>query len=81
MPNLPATRSPALVDDEFLLAEDVALALKVHVTSVYRLIKAGRLTAIRTGGGSHQPRGLRILRSSFERMLNESLVETLGEVA
>lgn len=74
MSNLLVPLPSSLVEEEYLLADYVAGRLKLHVTSVYRLVKSGRLTAIRVGNGEQDPRGIRILRSSFERFLRESLV-------
>lgn len=55
--------------DELLTAEQVAQALKVHVTTVYRLATSGRLRAHRIGEGSTSPRGLRIPRQSVTDFL------------
>lgn len=72
MDNLPEIPDP--LGEEYLLADDIAARLKVHPTSIYRMVRSGRLTAIRVGSGEQDPRGLRILRSSFDRMIRESIV-------
>lgn len=60
--------------EELLTAEQVAEALKVHVTTVYRLATSGRIAAHRIGEGSTSPRGLRIPQSALRGFLNDSLI-------
>ncbi|MFF4791875.1 helix-turn-helix domain-containing protein [Streptomyces sp. NPDC001276] len=62
--------------DELLTAEQVADALKVHITTVYRLATSGRIRAHRIGEGTTSPRGLRIPRSALQDFLNASLIAT-----
>lgn len=66
--------SSAPADDELLTAEQVAEMLKVHVTTVCRYARSGRLRAHRLGGGKESPRGLRIRRSAVGDFLNDSLI-------
>jgi excisionase family DNA binding protein len=66
------SEAPAI--DELLTAEQVAEVLKVHVTTVCRLAKSGRLRAYRVGEGTTSPRGLRIERSAVTAFLAASLI-------
>ena len=66
------SQAPAV--DELLTAEQVAEMLKVHVTTVCRYAKSGRLRAHRLGGGKESPRGLRIWRSAVNDFLKETLI-------
>ncbi len=50
--------------DEFYRAEDLAEKLKVHIMTIYRYIKAGRLKAYKIG------KEFRIDKKEFERFLN-----------
>ena len=55
--------SPSLSDDRLLTVGEVAGAMRVSTMTVYRLIKAGDLGAIRIG------RGYRIPQREVERYL------------
>lgn len=60
--------------DVFLEAREVAGRLKVHVTTVYRLARSGRLRAHHIGQGTIRRRGLRIPESAVAEFLRESAV-------
>ena len=55
--------SPSFSDDRLLTVSEVAAAMRVSTMTVYRLIKAGELGAIRIG------RGYRIPQREVERYL------------
>ena len=56
--------SPTFADDRLLTVSEVAAAMRVSTMTVYRLIKAGDLGAIRIG------RGYRIPQREVERYLD-----------
>jgi excisionase family DNA binding protein len=60
--------------DVMLKAPEVAQQLKVHVTTVYRLTRSGRLRAHHIGQGTIRRRGLRIPASAVAEFLRESSV-------
>ncbi|MFE1451977.1 helix-turn-helix domain-containing protein [Streptomyces olivaceoviridis] len=64
----------AVQTDVFLKAPEVAGRLKVHVTTVYRLARSGRLRAHHIGQGTVRRRGLRIPESAVEEFLRDSAV-------
>lgn len=51
---------------EWLTVDEVRIELRVHAMTVYRLIKSGRLGAVRVG------RSYRIKKSDFEKYLREA---------
>jgi excisionase family DNA binding protein len=65
---------------DFLSIKEFALLIKVHVNTVRRAIKKGRLSAFRIGTGSKA--GYRIPRTEINRLafLNlEEMIETIIE--
>lgn len=52
------------MDYEFLTVEEVAKILKVNKMTIYRYIKAGKITAYKVG------KDFRIKKGEFERFLN-----------
>jgi excisionase family DNA binding protein len=54
-----------MVDDELLTPEESARYLKMHVDSVRRLLRAGKLPGRKFGGG------WRIAKSSLDEMLRD----------
>lgn len=73
------SEAPAV--DELLTAEEVAELLRVHVTTVCRYAKSGRLRAHRLGEGKESPRGLRIWRSAVNDFLDASLITPAADAA
>jgi excisionase family DNA binding protein len=51
---------------EFYLAQELADKLRVHIMTIYRNIKAGRLKAYKIG------KEFRIEKTEFERFMNEA---------
>ncbi|MEU2724046.1 helix-turn-helix domain-containing protein [Streptomyces smyrnaeus] len=62
------TQAPGMAD-ELLVAKQAAARLKVHVSTVYRLIDSGALRAHRLGGGTVRRRGVRIPASALDEYL------------
>jgi excisionase family DNA binding protein len=58
--------------DDLLRVSEVAGILRLHVSSVYRLVDSGRLDAHALGDGKVRRRGIRIWRSSVDALLQES---------
>jgi excisionase family DNA binding protein len=58
--------------DDLLRVSEVAGILRLHVSSVYRLVDSGRLNAHALGDGKVRRRGIRIWRSSVDALLQES---------
>jgi excisionase family DNA binding protein len=58
------------VEQEWLTVAQIAEQLKLHVMTVYRLIHAGRLGAVKVG------RSYRVEKSTFDKYLDE--VRTSG---
>lgn len=72
-PNATTDVAPPSVDEpQLLIAAEVAIRLRVHVATVYRLAKSGRLPVHRFGAGEVRQRGLRIPESAVIALLNES---------
>ncbi|MFF0166776.1 helix-turn-helix transcriptional regulator [Streptomyces prasinus] len=59
--------------EKLLPAADVASALNLSLTAVYRLVRSGDLPSHRFGKGKIRPRGVRIPESAIEAYLNGSL--------
>jgi len=55
--------------DKFLKAQEVAEALKVNIMTIYRYIKAGKLTAYKTG------KEFRINENDFNEFLEKRKVK------
>ena len=55
--------------DKFLKAQEVAEALKVNIMTIYRYIKAGKLTAYKTG------KEFRIKEKDFNEFLEKRKVK------
>jgi len=53
-------------NNEFYLAEELARKLRVNIMTIYRYIKAGRLTAYKLG------KEFRIEKKEFERFMNKA---------
>jgi excisionase family DNA binding protein len=67
--------APAPATTEKLLpAADVATALNLSLTAVYRLVRSGDLPSHRFGKGKVRPRGVRIPESAIAAYLNGSLI-------
>lgn len=64
----------AAATDVLLKAPEVAQKLQVHVTTIYRLARSGRLRAHHIGQGTIRRRGLRIPESAVVEFLRESAV-------
>lgn len=60
--------------EEMLRVSEVAARLNVHVSTVYRLADSGRLKAHSLGDGKIRRRGLRIVGSSVDQLLRESVI-------
>ncbi|MFF9309950.1 helix-turn-helix domain-containing protein [Streptomyces sp. NPDC014748] len=60
--------------EKLLPAAEVAEALNVSLTAVYRLVRSGDLPSHRFGKGKVRPRGVRIPESAIEAYLNDSLI-------
>jgi len=60
--------------EKMLPAAEVAEALNLSLTAVYRLIRSGDLPSHRFGKGKVRPRGVRIPESAVEAYLNGSLI-------
>jgi excisionase family DNA binding protein len=58
--------------ERLLDASEVAKALSISVTSVYRLVRGGDLRSHRFGKGKLRPRGLRIPESALADYLHTS---------
>lgn len=66
--------------EKLLAAADVAAALNLSLTAVYRLARSGDLRSHRLGKGKVRPRGLRIPESAVTEYLDGSTI-TPSEVA
>jgi excisionase family DNA binding protein len=64
----------AATEEPLLCAKEVATKLRVHVTTVYRLAKSGRLKAHHVGEGELRRRGLRIPASAVASFLENSVI-------
>ncbi|MDI5965766.1 helix-turn-helix domain-containing protein [Streptantibioticus silvisoli] len=62
-------------DEKLLDASEVAAALRLSLTSVYRLARSGDLRSHRFGKGKVRPRGLRIPESAVTEYLRCSQIE------
>lgn len=51
---------------DFYLVDELAEKLRVNRMTIYRYIKAGKLTASKVG------KGYRITKAEFERLINET---------
>ncbi|GFE20073.1 helix-turn-helix domain-containing protein [Streptomyces nigrescens] len=67
--------------EKLLAAADVAEALNLSLTAVYRLVRSGELASHRFGEGKIRPRGLRIPESAVTAYLDGSLVTPTEAVA
>lgn len=78
----PAPSAVAPQPEEMLTVAEVAVILgKIHVTTVYRLIRTGELRAHRMGGGKLRPRGVRVPRSAVDAYLRASEIEPPEQAA
>jgi excisionase family DNA binding protein len=66
--------------EKMLPAAEVAEALNVSLTAVYRLVRSGDLPSHRFGKGKIRPRGVRIPESAVAEFLRAAAV-TATEVA
>ena len=57
--------------DEFLIVQQIANQLQAHIMSVYKLIREGKLKAIRVPGG-----GLRVEAKELEKLLGQTKRES-----
>lgn len=73
--NTVASNTPGSEDERLLEAFEVAERLRISLTSVYRLVRAGELRSHRFGQGKVRPRGLRIPESAVDERLRLSEVE------
>lgn len=64
----------APAQEKRLTAAEVATALNLSLTAVYRLARSGDLRSHRFGKGKVRPRGLRIPESAVVEYLNGSAV-------
>ncbi|MFI9344955.1 helix-turn-helix transcriptional regulator [Streptomyces sp. NPDC052773] len=67
------TASAPAPTEKLLPAADVAIALNLSLTAVYRLVRSGDLPSHRFGKGKVRPRGVRIPESAVEAYLNGTL--------
>lgn len=74
-------QAPALTAERMLDAAEVAEALNLSLTAVYRLARSGELRSHRHGQGKIRPRGLRIPQSAVDEHLRRSQVSTTGFTA
>jgi excisionase family DNA binding protein len=68
------TTSTLNATDDLISVSEVAAILKIHVSSVYRLIDSGRLPAHAFGEGKIRRRGIRVWRSSVDQLMQGSRV-------
>lgn len=73
--NTVVNHTPGSDDERLLEAAEVADRLRISLTSVYRLVRAGELRSHRFGQGKVRPRGLRIPESAVDERLRLSEVE------
>jgi excisionase family DNA binding protein len=66
--------------EALLSAAEVAEALRLSLTAVYRLARSGELRSHRLGKGKIRPRGLRIPASAVAEYLDSSRISS-GEAA
>ncbi len=79
---LPPTAAPAAAqsgDEQLLEAAEVAVKLRVSLSTVYRLARAGELQSHRFGRGKIRPRGLRIPESAVTDYLHSSVTTPTNE--
>ncbi|GAA3267935.1 helix-turn-helix domain-containing protein [Streptomyces lavendulae] len=79
-------RAPAPVrepqEERLLEVAEVAEALNLSLTTIYRLVRSGQLRSHRFGKGKVRPRGYRVPESAITAYLSGSLVSpTQTEVA
>lgn len=60
--------------EKLLPAADVATALNLSLTSVYRLVRSGDLPSHRFGKGKIRPRGVRVPEAAVTAYLADSLI-------
>ena len=70
-PALPIRRASAMKDESFLTTEELLEYLQVNLRTVYRLIKAGRIPAVRVG------RQWRFRKSDIDAWLDAQTVSTV----
>ncbi len=75
----PATENVATAPN-FLTAAEVALQLRVSLSTVYNLIASGRLAAQCNGGGKVRPRGYRVADTAVAEYLATSRITPAAEV-
>jgi excisionase family DNA binding protein len=75
---MPSTPSNTLATDDLLRVSEVAKRLDIHVSSVYRLVDSGRLAAHVLGNGKIRRRGIRVLSSSVDQLLKDSVVTAVA---
>lgn len=61
-----------------LTPAEVALLLKIHRATVYRMVDSGRLRALRVGASTGRRSGMRIPRSAVARVLRPSAPEAVA---
>jgi excisionase family DNA binding protein len=79
---LPTTAGQAAAqsgDEQLLEAAEVAIKLRVSLSTVYRLARAGELRSHRFGKGVIRPRGLRIPESAVTDYLHSSVTIPVAE--
>jgi len=66
-------QAPASTAERMLGAAEVAEALNLSLTAVYRLARSGALRSHRHGQGKVRPRGLRFPQSAVDEHLRRSV--------
>ncbi len=66
--------APEPNEEGMFRAAEVASALNLSLTAVYRLVRSGELRSHRHGQGKIRPRGLRVPESAVAEYLAGSLV-------
>lgn len=79
--NVTADPTAETQPERLLDASEVAAALRISLTSVYRLARSGDLRSHRFGKGKVRPRGLRIPESAVTEYLRTSRTEPAADAA
>jgi excisionase family DNA binding protein len=79
LPPLAALAVAQSGDEQLLEAAEVAVKLRVSLSTVYRLSRAGELRSHRFGKGEIRPRGLRFPESAVTDYLHSSVTIPVAE--